>query len=243
MAYHTYWESYSSYLPVLNKQQKTKLDAYFKMLLEEAALYGFIAKAEPEILWLRHILDSLLIFTHGVDLGETIVDLGSGAGLPGMVLAILLPEKNVSLLDSSRKKIRFLTRVKQALKLSNVSVTAANAEKDSLKNDTVVFRAFQKPLVAFELSLNHVKTGGKIIYWRSRPFTYEKNIETKKKIVHRMKQLGIETLDRVVFKTPEQLGVRGVYLMKRESAASAPFPRSFRDILSDPLNQMLSKLL
>ena len=70
MAYHTYWESYSSYLPVLNKQQKTKLDAYFKMLLEEAALYGFIAKAEPEILWLRHILDSLLIFTHGGRLGR-----------------------------------------------------------------------------------------------------------------------------------------------------------------------------
>ena len=243
----TYWSKYSSYLPSLTEDQKQKLDLFFKSICEEAAPRGFVGKSDQETLWLRHILDSLLVFgqknkqtNQTINWGDRIIDLGSGAGLPGVVLGIMMKNTKITLLDSSRKKVAFLLNIKQTMRLKNLEVVAANADKDfSQKNDTVVFRAFQKPIVSLELSLNHLKPKGQIIYWRSKSFMYEQNIEINKKILERLQQLGITIVNYISFNTPEKLGNRGVYILFRNTKVSDHFPRSLHDILVDPLNKML----
>ncbi len=235
-------KSYLSYLPFLKENEKDKLDIFFTKLCEEAIPRGFIGKSDQEKLWLRHILDSLLIFNKKINFGNSITDLGSGAGLPGIVLAIIKPEITISLIDFSRKKINFLINLKRDLKLHNVKVLASNADQDcSKKSDTVVFRAFQKPIVSLELALNHLKMGGQIIYWRSKSFMNEKCSEINQKIMHRLRQLGLTVIDHIMFRTPEELGDRGIYLFLKDRKTAYGFPRPFHKILSDPLNQILKE--
>ncbi len=242
-----YWSTYSPYLPPLGEDQIKKIDLFFKRICEEAVPRGFVGKADQETLWLRHILDSLLVFSQvneqanqAINWGDRIIDLGSGAGLPGVVLGIILKGKKITLLDFSQKKAAFLLSIKKTVKLKNLKVLASNADKNfSQKNDTVVFRAFKKPMVSLELSLNHLKPKGQIIYWRSKSFMHEQDTEVNKKIFERLQQLGITIVRHVLFKTPENLGNRGVYIFSRNTKSSNHFPRPLHDILVDPLNQIL----
>jgi 16S rRNA (guanine527-N7)-methyltransferase len=90
----------------------------------------------------RHLLDSLSIVPHLE--GNRIIDIGSGAGLPGIPLALACPERELVLLDSNAKRCRFLLQVQAQLKLSNVSIVQQRAEayKPAQKFDSVVSRAF-----------------------------------------------------------------------------------------------------
>ena len=219
---------------------------------------GFIGKADEETLWLRHILDSLLVLNRPIEFGEKIVDLGTGAGLPGIPLAIVMlsmkksamhekvKNKRFLLIDSSRKKIAFLEKIKERLSLKNTVIYASNIspishanhttkKKEFEKHDTVIFRAFQKPLASFELALHHLKPKGKIIYWRSKPFLQEENYQVHEKMIHRMSELGIQVSEYVSLKTPKKLGNRGVYLVIKDKEPGFNFPRSLNDILHDPI--------
>jgi 16S rRNA (guanine527-N7)-methyltransferase len=90
----------------------------------------------------RHLLDSLSIAPWCI--GQRLIDVGTGAGLPGIPLAILYPNKHVHLLDSNSKKTRFLVQVKSALGLNNICVHHARVESfiPSERYDVVLSRAF-----------------------------------------------------------------------------------------------------
>ena len=235
-------DKYSQYLPLIDEKARSKLRLYFKMLLDKALPYGYIGKADKETLWLRHILDSLLVLNTSILFSGSIVDLGTGAGIPGIPLAIMLRDISFSLIDSSRKKIDFLREVKSALKLNNITLAAKNVGKMNVKKDMVIFRAFQKPLVSLELSLYHVKKGGRIYYWRSRLFTETGNEAFDEKIKKRMKKFGLKIIEHKIFKVPRELGSRGIVLIEHFTDPESPYPRSMEEIKNDPLNKKLSRL-
>jgi 16S rRNA (guanine527-N7)-methyltransferase len=95
-----------------------KLLAYMGLLKEWSGTYNLVAPGEREFLLARHILDSLSI-SRWLQ-GNGLLDIGTGAGLPGLPLAIVHPEMQVSLLDSAGKKIRFIRHVVRSLELDNV---------------------------------------------------------------------------------------------------------------------------
>jgi len=103
--------------------------------------YNLTSVREPAEMVTRHLLDSLVLLPHVA--GRT-VDIGSGAGLPGIPLAIANPALNVTLLDSGGKKARFLRHVQRTLPLANTEVIEARAEgfQPSQRFDTIVSRAF-----------------------------------------------------------------------------------------------------
>ncbi|MDZ7686757.1 MAG: 16S rRNA (guanine(527)-N(7))-methyltransferase RsmG [Gammaproteobacteria bacterium] len=89
----------------------------------------------------HHILDSLAIVPY-LGAAETLIDVGSGAGLPGIPLAIYCPAMSVTLLDSNNKKARFLEQARISLPLSNVTVVRSRAEDYNGRFDVVTSRAF-----------------------------------------------------------------------------------------------------
>jgi 16S rRNA (guanine527-N7)-methyltransferase len=126
----------------LSEQQQTQLLDYVDLLEKWNRAYNLTAVRGRAHIITRHLLDSLSVIPF--IRGQHILDVGSGAGLPGVVLAIYFPDKHVTLLDSNGKKTRFLSEVKQALTLDNMTVIQARAEafKTETLFNSIVSRAF-----------------------------------------------------------------------------------------------------
>lgn len=137
----------------LSPTQIAALAEYIVLLFQWNRVYNLTAMVTPEAFIQQHILDSLMA---GVYLrGDQILDVGSGAGLPGIPLAILYPEKQFTLLESRGKRARFLHRIQQRLKLENVTVV--NQRVEAFQADaiftTIVTRAFSS--LAQMLQMTH----------------------------------------------------------------------------------------
>jgi 16S rRNA (guanine527-N7)-methyltransferase len=110
----------------LSPDQLTKLISHLHLLIKWNATYNLTSINDPGRIITHHLLDSLSIWRHLA--GRTGIDVGSGAGLPGIPLAISFPDKQMTLLDSNGKRCRFLTQAKIELALANVSVVHMRAE-------------------------------------------------------------------------------------------------------------------
>ena len=115
---------------------------YLELLLKWNQAYNLTAVRDPLDMVTRHLLDSLAVACHLS--GQRCIDVGTGAGLPGVPLAILFPQREFHLLDSNGKKTRFLFQVKTALCLDNMTVHHARVEsfKPPVPFDAVLSRAF-----------------------------------------------------------------------------------------------------
>lgn len=118
----------------------TRLLAYLDLLAHWNAAYNLSAVRDPAEMVTRHLLDSLAILP--LVRGATLADLGSGAGLPGIPLAIVMPERRVTLVDSKGKKARFLRAAARELALKNVNVIESRVEAVHDMFDCVTARAF-----------------------------------------------------------------------------------------------------
>jgi 16S rRNA (guanine527-N7)-methyltransferase len=128
-------------LPVSAVQQQQLLE-YLALLARWNKTYNLTAVRDGAQMVTRHLLDSLAIAPYLT--GQRIIDVGTGAGLPGVPMAVLFPEREFHLLDSNGKKTRFLFQVKTALGLDNMVVHQARVESfyDAQPFDTVISRAF-----------------------------------------------------------------------------------------------------
>ena len=113
---------------------------YVALLARWNAAYNLTAVRDPGDMITRHLVDSLAIVPYVT--GASLVDLGSGAGLPGIVLAIVAPQRRVTVVDSNGKKARFLREAARSLKLANVTVVEGRVEDVEGRYDCVTARAF-----------------------------------------------------------------------------------------------------
>nr|WP_247686992.1 16S rRNA (guanine(527)-N(7))-methyltransferase RsmG [Pseudoalteromonas luteoviolacea] len=126
----------------LTENQKQQLVDYVGLLDKWNKAYNLTSVRDPKEMMVKHILDSLVVAPHLN--GKHYIDVGTGPGLPGIVLAIALPDTEFVLLDSLGKRVRFLTQVKHALGLKNVTPVQSRVEEyqPSVKLDGVLSRAF-----------------------------------------------------------------------------------------------------
>lgn len=117
-----------------------RLLAYLALLVKWNGAYNLTAIRDPEQMVIKHLLDSLSIAPYVQ--GGSLIDVGTGAGLPGLVLAIVKPELDVTLLDSNGKKVRFLRQVIADLKIGNASAVQTRVEEFDRQFDLVSSRAF-----------------------------------------------------------------------------------------------------
>jgi len=130
----------------LDDQQYLSLLNYIDLLQKWNKVYNLTAVRDPAQMLVRHLLDSMAVAPWCG--GQRLIDVGTGAGLPGVPLAILYPEKEFHLLDSNGKKTRFLFQVKTALRLENITVHHIRVEyfKPNERYDAVLSRAFSSLL-------------------------------------------------------------------------------------------------
>ncbi len=145
-----------------------KLQRYLDLLERWNRVFNLTAVPDPAEGVPRHILDSLAVLPH--IRGKRILDVGSGAGLPGIPLAVALPECRVVLLDSSAKRARFLVQVRAELGLSAVAVEHTRVEhyQPGQRYDTVISRAFASTAEFVRAASGHCVPGGRIIVMKGR---------------------------------------------------------------------------
>lgn len=126
----------------VSSEQSHQLLAYLELLHKWNKAYNLTAVRDPDEMVSRHLLDSLSILPYVQ--GERWLDVGSGGGMPGIILAIMLPDARFTLLDSNGKKTRFLTQARLELRLANLNVVQSRVEayQVELPFHGIVSRAF-----------------------------------------------------------------------------------------------------
>ena len=144
----------------LDQAQRDRLARYLALLEKWNRVYNLTAIRSRERMVTHHLLDSLAIAAHVR--GPRVLDVGSGAGLPGIPLAVARPELALTLLDANHKKAAFLQQAIVELALPNAAVVAARVESwdTALRFDTIVSRAFAELAELAGASLRLLAPGG-----------------------------------------------------------------------------------
>ena len=152
----------------LGKAQQERLLAYLQLLHKWNRAFNLTAVRDPALAVSRHLLDSLSILP--LVQGPRVLDLGSGAGLPGVPLAIARPDWRVTLLDAKGKKTRFLGQVRLELGLENLEVVHARVEEHSPDElfQTIVSRAFAALPTMVDLSRHLLAPEGRWVAMKGR---------------------------------------------------------------------------
>lgn len=172
--------------------------AYLAMLLDANTRFNLTAITDPQAAWIKHILDSLTLLPFlASESAARVIDVGSGGGLPGLPLAIALPEIDFTLLEATGKKAGFLRGVVAALELANVTVVCERAETigHDLRHrehyDMAVTRAVGRLAVLLELAVPLVKVSGFVLAIKGRQADQE--IKEGRGALHRFQARVAET--------------------------------------------------
>lgn len=211
-----------------------RLTEFARLLLEKNKVMNLTAITEPEAVATLHLLDCAYLLTLTDCGGKSIVDVGTGAGFPGMPMGILEPKAQLTLLDSLGKRIDFLRECAQALKLENISCVHARAEEFAAEHreqfDIATSRAVAALPVLSELALPLVKPGGLFLAMKS--VESDEEIESARGAIG---QLGGK-IEKIRDYTVPCTEVRHRVVLIRKARPTPPrFPRAFAKIKKSPL--------
>lgn len=146
----------------LSEAQKQQLLDYVALLVKWNKVYNLTSVRDPAQMLSRHIIDSLSVLPYLE--ASSLLDVGTGGGLPGIPAAIAHPDCTVTLLDSNSKKTRFLQQVKAELGLGNVTVVHGRVEQVSLPQFAIITaRAFASIEDILSLAGQHCEQGGRLV--------------------------------------------------------------------------------
>ena len=150
-----------------------KLARYGEMLIEQNKVMNLTAITDPDQVASLHMLDSAALLRYVNLKDKTLIDVGTGAGFPGLVLKIMEPSLKLTLLDGLQKRLNWLAAVCEELELDNVTFLHGRAEEESLKSahrdkyDFASARAVAAMNVLTEMCLPYVKVGGHFLAMKS----------------------------------------------------------------------------
>ena len=205
-----------------------KLEKYYEILYTENKKYNLTAITDKKEVYLKHFFDSLTI-TKIVDLdNQSLIDVGTGVGFPGIVLKIFFPKLDVTLLDSTTKKCIFLTKIVEELQLEKVKIINKRAEVYSKENrekyDIVTSRAVAPLKHLLEYSIPMLKVNGTFIALKSNITDEMKNID---KYYQRL-SLKNETI--LQFQLPYENSLRTIYKVEKYNITEKKYPRQYYQI-------------
>lgn len=210
---------------MFHEKQLDQFYNYMNILLEENEKINLTAITDPEEIITKHFIDSLTIYKY-IGNASKIIDIGTGAGFPGIPLKIINPNLNITLVDSLNKRINFINMVKNYLNLTNIDIIHARAEEHAKqikyreKYDIATSRAVASLNVLLEYLMPYVKIGGKCICMKGSNIDEELKESTKA-----IQILGgkIEKIEEITL--PNTDIKRNIIIIKKEKQTPNSYPR------------------
>ncbi len=156
-----------------DKTKEEQIEDFYHLLVEKNKVMNLTSIVDHDEYITKHILDSLLIFSVIPLKNQSVIDVGTGAGFPGIPLKIFFPDINITLIDSLNKRLLFIDDVIKKLSLKSINTIHGRAEElahlKELRNifDLGVSRAVANLSVLSELTLSFIKNNGTFIYYKS----------------------------------------------------------------------------
>lgn len=221
----------------LSKIQEQQLITYYEMLVEWNSFMNLTAITEFEEVFEKHFLDSISLATvYDISERHSVIDIGTGAGFPGLVLKIMFPNIEITLMDSLNKRIKFLDAVIENLGLQQVNTIhgrcedLARKEEFREKFDICVSRAVANLSTLSEYALPFVKVGGQFISYKS-----EKLAEELASAENAIALLGGIVKTQKSFYLPETDIFRNLLVIDKMSKTDKRFPRKAGVPAKEPL--------
>lgn len=214
----------------LSLNQLEQLEKYYNLVIKKNKVMNLTGITDKKEFYLKHFYDSLTI-NKIIDLNEinSICDIGSGAGFPGIVLKIVFPHLHVTLIDSLNKRIIFLNDVIKELNLTNIEAICTRAEEFSRINeekyDLVTARAVASLSILLECSIRLVKIGKFFVAMKGNQIEYFNN----------EKELKIKKVSEIDFELPFERSERKLLKFEKISSTPKKYPRAYSVIKKKPL--------
>jgi len=213
------------------------LSIYSNELITWNEKFNLTSITQPKEIAIKHIADSLIPISAGIfKFDGELADCGTGAGIPGILIAIAEPSACITLIESNGKKTSFLKNVCEKLKLKNIAVVQARSEDLARskqfrhKFDAVTMRAFANFSAALELTSELIKPGGTLYYFASKE--QSENITGKEKAVTELK---FDNINKFSYSLPENMGNREIVILFKHGNAKETYPRPYSKIKAHPL--------
>lgn len=221
----------------ISKQQEEQFEIYYDLLTEKNKVMNLTAITDYQEVLQKHFLDSAALF-FVVEHKENakLLDMGTGAGFPGIPLKIIYPDLQITLMDSLNKRVVFLNDVIEKLHLENITAIHARAEEMARKEgfreqfDYVVSRAVARTASLTELCLPYVKMNGYFLPYKSGKVEDELN-EAKRAI----QVMGGNLQEIKTFFIPDTTIERTIPIIKKISITPKCYPRAGGKPLKTPL--------
>ena len=210
---------------VLNERQREQFQKFYEMLIEKNKVMNLTGITEYDEVVEKHFIDSLAIGSYEKIQGK-VIDIGTGAGFPGIPLKIAYPDIEIVLLDSLNKRIKFLDEVIEELGLENIETIHGRAEDISQKEEYreqfnfCVSRAVANLSTLSEYCIPFLKNKGKFIPYKSGEINEE--VENSKKAIS---ILGGEVEKIEKFELPNSTGGRSFVFIKKIKKTNKKYPR------------------
>lgn len=227
-------------LPVLGVEPPAgavaRLDEYARLLLEKNQVMNLTAITEPEQVARLHMLDCAALVNVAGLANKRLLDVGTGAGFPGVVLKILVPSLDVTLLDSLNKRLDWLTEVCGALGLAGIRTVHARAEEGSRDEafrdrfDVVTSRAVAELRTLSELCLPYVRPGGVFLAMKSVDSDGELS-----SAAGAIETLGGRLAEKRDYRIPGTDIRHRVLVIEKIAETPKKYPRAFAKIRKNPL--------
>ena len=214
-----------------------RMERFSDALVEKNRVMNLTAVTEPEEIALRHMLDCLFLLTCADFSGKRVLDIGCGAGFPTMPLKCYDPQLDITPLDSTAKRIRFLQESCEALSIPIVPVTARAEEYIQKKGvresyDIVVSRAVAPLNVLAELCLPYVKEGGLFLPMKSKNDAADQELERGRTAI---RALGGRLEDAREYAIRGMDAPHQVLIIRKTAPSPGQYPRRFARISANPL--------
>ncbi len=213
----------------LTEEQIKKLDKFYNLLIDWNHKINLTTITIKEEVYLKHFYDSLTI-VNIIDLTKKlkVLDVGTGAGFPGIVLKIVFPNLEITLLDSLQKRINYLKEIIKELELDNIEVVCARSEEYTKINreeyDLVISRAVAHLKILSEISFSSVKVGGFLVAMKG---ICEEEIKESLDIISK---LGGKIIEIKEFKLPIEKSQRTLIKIEKIKPTNLKYPRRYSEI-------------